>query len=109
MQSNSIQAAVEHGECVFRDGIDISGFRLGSGKSGQGRELVNQRAYGVDGIFNRGSTDPHDLERRRIGLAQTVQMTQDALRREGNGSQRVLDLMGYATGYLAPCRLPLCV
>ena len=80
----------------------FAGLRLRRGKAGQGGELVHQRAHCFDRSADGFGATVQNFERSRIGRRAALQMPADALRRERDGGQRVLDLVRHPARHFAP-------
>ena len=105
MDLDTVQPAIEHGECSLDDFIDIGRMGIRCGEARQRGKLVHQPANGFDRARNRFGAGADNLQRRRIGGLGAFEMTLNAFRGKGDGRKRILDLMRDAPRHLAPSGL----
>src|SRR5580700_8738985 len=102
MQADAIETAVEHGERVLDDFVDIGGLRLGRRKARQGRELVDQAADSFGGAGDGFGAGANYFKRSRVSGSGALQMPANTFRGECDGRERVLDFMSHAASYFTP-------
>ena len=90
---NPVQPAIEHGQRIFHDGVDVRGRRLRRGETGQGGKFVHQRAQCFHRSADGFGATVENVQRSCVRWRAAFQMTADALRRKRDGSQRVFDFM----------------
>ena len=102
------EAAGEEGEGVFDDGVEVGGAGACGGELGEGGELVDEGAHGLDRGGDDFSGALHDGGRGRLevvfgeerGEARDVAANEFGV--EGDGGEGVLDLVGDAAGDFFP-------
>ena len=104
LDGDALKAPGKQGERLVGDLVHVAGARLRRRKLGKCRKLIDERAQCSHAGKNDFAAFANDG--RRVGLA-AIEMPADALGRERDGRQRILDFVGYALRHFFPRELTL--